>query len=89
MNQRQAVVPFSRGPELTLIESAGATLMYLPPYSPGLNPIEMLFAQLKAYLRKTKARTIETLWCAIGDFIKTVTPQQCANYIAHDGYASM
>ena len=73
----------------TLIESAGAQLMYLPPYSPDLNPIEMLFAQLKAYLRKAKARTVETLWRVIGDFIKTVTPQQCAHYIAHDGYASM
>lgn len=73
----------------TLIEAAGAHLMYLPPYSPDLNPIEMLFAQLKAYLRKTKARTVETLWRVIGDFIKTVTPQQCANYIAKDGYASI
>lgn len=73
----------------TLIESGGAHLMYLPPYSPDLNPIEMLFAQLKAYLRKAKARTLEALWCAIGDFIKVVTPQQCAHYIAHDGYASI
>ncbi len=72
-----------------LLERAGAHLMYLPPYSPDLNPIEMLFAQLKAYLRKAKARTVDTLWRAIGDFIKTVTPQQCANYIAYDGYASI
>lgn len=71
-----------------LIEGVGANLLYLPAYSPDLNPIEMLFAQLKAYLRKAKARSVETLWTIIGHFIDTVTPQQCANYIAHDGYGS-
>ncbi len=69
----------------TLIESVGASLMYLPAYSPDLNPIEMLFAQLKAYLRKAKARSVEALWTTIGRFIETVTQQQCANYFAHDG----
>ena len=71
-----------------LIEGVGASLRYLPAYSPDLNPIEMLFAQLKAYLRKAEARSVETLWTIIGRFIETVTPQQCANYIAHDGYGS-
>jgi transposase len=72
----------------TLIESVGASLRYLPAYSPDLNPIEMLFAQLKAYLRKAKARSVEALWTTIGRFIETVTQQQCANYFAHDGYGS-
>lgn len=71
-----------------MIESVGASLRYLPAYSPDLNPIEMLFAQLKAYLRKTKTRSVETLWTTMGSFIETVTPQQCANYMAHDGYGS-
>jgi transposase len=70
-----------------LIESVGASPRYLSSYSPDLNPIEMLFAQLKAYLRKAKVRTVETLWTAISRFLETVTPLQCANYLAQDGYA--
>jgi len=55
--------------------------------SPDLNPIEMAFAKLKTLLRKTAARTRDSLWDAIADVIST-TPEKCANYLAHAGYAS-
>jgi transposase len=69
------------------IEARGATLLYLPPYSPDLNPIEMAFAKLKILLRKGAARTRDSLWDAIADVSSTFTPQECANYLAHAGYA--
>jgi transposase len=70
----------------TAIEKAGAELRYLPPYSPDFNPIEMAFSKLKAFLKKTAARTVETLWAAIGDAIPLFTPAICANYFAAAGY---
>ena len=71
-----------------LIEARGAILLYLPPYSPDLNPIEMAFAKLKALLRKAAARTRDSLWDAIADVISAFTKDECANYLAHAGYAS-
>jgi transposase len=71
----------------TLIEAAGARLVYLPPYSPDLNPIEMAFAKLKALLRKAAARTRDALWDKIGEALHAFTPQECANYFKHAGYA--
>lgn len=68
------------------IEQAGATLRYLPAYSPDLNPIEQAFAKLKAALRKAAARTFDTLIEAIANTLDTFTPQECANYIANSGY---
>jgi transposase len=68
------------------IESMGATLLYLPPYSPDLNPIEQLFAKLKALLRKVAARTVDALWQAIGDLLNAFSPTECANYLANAGY---
>ena len=68
------------------IEAAGAELRYLPPYSPDLNPIEQLFAKIKALLRKAAARTIDALIAAIADALTKVTPRECANYLAHQGY---
>jgi transposase len=70
------------------IEARGAVLLYLPPYSPDLNPIEMAFAKLKTLLRKTAARTRDSLWDAIADILSAFTPEECANYLAHAGYAS-
>ena len=70
----------------TAIEAAGASLRYLPPYSPDFNPIEMAFAKLKALLRKAAARTIPDLWQAIKHAIPLFTPQECANYFDHAGY---
>jgi transposase len=68
------------------IEQRGASLLYLPPYSPDLNPIEQAFAKLKALLRKLAARTINALWRALGDILARFTPQECLNYLANDGY---
>jgi transposase len=70
------------------IEAKGAILLYLPPYSPDLNPIEMAFAKLKTLLRKTAARTQDALWDAIAQVLGAFTPDECANYLAHAGYAS-
>jgi transposase len=70
------------------IEARGAFLLYLPPYSPDLNPIEMAFAKLKTLLRKAAARTRDSLWDAIAEAISAFTINECANYLAHAGYAS-
>jgi transposase len=68
------------------IAQAGAALLYLPPYSPDFNPIEMAFAKLKAILKKTAARTIDQLWDAIAEAIDAFTPTECANFFAAAGY---
>jgi transposase len=68
------------------IEAAGASLQYLPPYSPDFNPIEMAFAKLKALLRAAAARTIPDLSQAIADALRRFTPHECANYLAAAGY---
>jgi transposase len=70
------------------IEAAGAWLLYLPPYSPDLNPIEMAFAKLKAHLRRIGGRTIEELWKAVGSICGLYSPDECWNYLKHAGYAS-
>ena len=69
-----------------LIEEAGATLRFLPPYSPDFNPIEQAFSKLKAHLRKAAERTIHGLWNAIGRILDLYSPQECANYFANSGY---
>jgi len=68
------------------IEAAGASLLYLPPYSPDFNPIENAFAKLKALLRKAAERTVEGLWTAIGRLLDAFTPAECANYFEAAGY---
>jgi len=68
------------------IEAAGASLLYLPPYSPDFNPIENAFAKLKALLRKAAERTVDTLWTAIGRLIDAFTPAECANFFKAAGY---
>ena len=76
-----------KGPRVReLIETAGASLRYLPPYSPDFNPIENAFAKLKALLRKAAERTVEGLWTAIGRLLDSFTPEECANYFAAAGY---
>lgn len=69
------------------IEAQGAKLLYLPPYSPDLNPIEMVFAKFKAALRKAAARTITKLWQEIALTLATFSPQECVAYLKHCGYA--
>lgn len=76
-----------KGPKVrSLIEDAGATLLYLPPYSPDFNPIENAFANLKALLRKAAERTREGLWNTIGRLLDLFTPQECKNYFKAAGY---
>src|SRR6202521_1300264 len=70
------------------IATAGATMLYLPPYSPDLNPIEKLFAKLKALLRKAAQRSIEALWNEIGELLNTLSSTECENYFASSGYVS-
>ena len=68
------------------IEAAGATILFLPPYSPDLNPIEQVFSKLKTLLRKTAARTVDALWTAIGNLLDGFSTDECSNYIANSGY---
>ena len=76
-----------KGPAVqAMIEAAGAHLLYLPPYSPDFNPIENLFAKIKALLGKEAALTIDTLWAAIGRIIELVTPNECQNMFAAARY---
>jgi transposase len=69
-----------------IIENAGASLLYLPPYSPDLNPIEMMFSKLKALLRKAKERTVDKLWDRIGAILGEFNSPECSNYFSHHGY---
>ena len=68
------------------IEDAGARLLYLPSYSPDLNPIELAFAKLKALLRAKALRTVAALWNALGDIVACFSPAECANFLRHAGY---
>ena len=71
------------------IRARGAWLLFLPPYSPDLNPIEQVFAKLKILLRKAEERTVEGVWRRIGSLLQHFTPQECANYLRNAGYASI
>ena len=69
------------------LEEAGASALYLPPYSPDLNPIEQVFSKFKALLRKAAERTVEAVWRKIGEIMDTYPPHECANYLVNSGYA--
>lgn len=69
------------------IRAVGAGLLYLPPYSPDLNPIEQMFAKLKTLLRKAAARGRDALWTTIGNLLSSFSPAECRNYLANCGYA--
>ena len=71
-----------------ILKERGAWFLFLPPYSPDLNPIEMAFAKLKAHLRRIGARTIDALWKAVGSICELYTPEECRNYLKDAGYAS-
>ena len=70
-----------------ILKERGAWFLFLPPYSPDLNPIEMAFAKLKAHLRRIGARTIDALWRAVGDICDLYSPEECWNYLTAAGYA--
>jgi transposase len=69
-----------------LIEGAGCAVLFLPPYSPDLNPIERAFAKLKALLRKAGKRSVDELWDFLGRVLDAFSPQECRNYFRHCGY---
>ena len=68
------------------IENVAAHLVYLPPYSPDLNPIEQVFAKLRRLLQTAGERTIDALWRRIGATLAAFAPKECANYLRHCGY---
>src|SRR5208282_1314208 len=68
------------------IEEAGASVRFLPAYSPDLNPIEQVFSKLKALLRRMAIRTVDALWKALATITDCVTPEECINFIRHAGY---
>jgi len=70
------------------VTERGAWLLFLPKYSPDLNPIEMAFSKLKAHLRKAKARTYDALWQALGDICELFSPEECWNYLRKTGYVA-
>ena len=80
MNLRQAA--------RAAVRARRAHLIFLPPYSPDLNPIEQVFAKLKTLLRKAAERTVEATWRRIGQLLDHFTPAECANYLVNSGYAS-
>ena len=69
-----------------ILKQRGAWFLFLPPYSPDLNPIEMAFAKLKAHLRRIGARTIDALWRAVGSICELYSPDECSNYLEAAGY---
>jgi len=70
------------------IAERGAWILFLPKYSPDLNPIEMAFSKLKAHLRKAKARSYDALWETIGHICDLFTKDECRNYFKHAGYVA-
>jgi transposase len=70
----------------TAIEAAGATVVYLPPYSPDFNPIEQVFSKLKWLLRSANERTVAGLWSLLGKLLDQFPAQECRNYFRHCGY---
>ena len=71
------------------VRARGAHLIFLPPYSPDLNPIEQVFAKLKHLMRKAQARSVDATWRKVGQLIDLFTPAECANYITNAGYGSV
>ena len=68
------------------VEVRGARVVYLPPYSPDLNPIELVFSKLKWLIRSRECRTVEALWSACGELLDAFSPKECAAYFQHCGY---
>ena len=71
------------------IRARGAHLVFLPPYSPDLNPIEQVFAKLKHLLRDAQAREIEAMWRKVGELLDLFSAGECANYLRNSGYVSV
>ena len=71
------------------VRARGAHLIFLPPYSPDLNPIEQLFAKLKHLMRKAQTRDVEATWRRVGQLLELFAPEECANYLRNSGYGSV
>ncbi|MGA0600251.1 transposase, partial [Caulobacter sp. KR2-114] len=71
------------------IRAVGAHLIFLPPYSPDLNPIEQVFSKLKHLMRKAQPRTVEQTWRSAGALLDRFTAKECSNYLVNAGYASV
>ena len=71
------------------VRARGAHLLFLPPYSPDLNPIEQVFAKLKHLMRKAQPRDVEATWRKVGQLLDLFSPKECANYLANSGYGSV
>ena len=79
-----------KGPAIRkAIRAAGAHLLFLPPYSPDLNPIEQVFAKLKHLMRKAQPRDVEATWRKVGQLLELFTPNECASYLVNSGYGSV
>jgi transposase len=72
-----------------IVRQAGAHMLFLPPYSPDLNPIEQLFAKLKHLMRMAEPRTVEATWRKVGQILDLFSPAECANYLKNSGYAAV
>ena len=81
-------MPYKSDAVRTAIASVGARLLFLPPYSPDLNPIEQLFSKVKHAMRKAMGRTVDAVHDALKIILETIPKQECANYIANAGYKS-
>jgi transposase len=73
----------------TAVRARGAHLLFLPPYSPDLNPIEQVFAKLKHLMRKAQTRDVEATWRKVGQLLDLFSPKECANYLVNAGYGSV
>ena len=71
------------------IRARGAHLIFLPPYSPDLNPIEQVFAKLKHLMRDAHPRDVEATWRKVGEILTVVSPAECKNYLSNSGYVSV
>ena len=76
-------------PARNAIRARGAHLLFLPPYSPDLNPIEQVFAKLKHLIRATEPRDLEATWRKVGELLDLFSEQECANYLKNSGYVSV
>ena len=77
------------GPARAAVRARGAHLIFLPPYSPDLNPIEQLFAKVKHWMRNAQEHSHDTTWRRVGQLLDIVSPDECANYLRNSGYASV
>ena len=76
-------------PARAAIRAAGAHLLFLPPYSPDLNPIEQVFAKIKHLIRKARPRAFDQTWKTLGATLDAFAPDECANYLKNSGYVSI